>query len=72
MSIEFSAAYAYPTSPNAEELGHYRTGCWYVQRSEDHQPPTIDMGPCDTREEAERMAEMAQAEEWASSPRTSP
>jgi len=28
---EFSLAYAYPTSANAEKLGYWTTGCWYVE-----------------------------------------
>lgn len=30
MKLRKSISYAYPSSPNAESLGHGKTGCWYV------------------------------------------
>ncbi len=33
MKLRKAVAYAYPSSPHAVELGHAKTGCWYVSQS---------------------------------------
>jgi len=50
--VEFQACFAYPTSPYAEQVGRYRTGCWLVERSINHAPPVLVSGPWDNETQA--------------------
>lgn len=48
--------YSYPTSPNAKQLGFYKTGCYSVEVGEVHKPKKAIAG-FSTLEEAKQYAE---------------
>ncbi len=59
--ITFQTAYAYPTSIWAKRLNREECGCYLVQRTVGHNPPLLDMGPFETKAQAQAWARLFQS-----------
>ena len=62
MTTTYEPAYAYATSTHAQMLNRSYEGCYYVSKSVDQTPGTIEMGPFETRKQAAAWADLCR---WA-------
>jgi hypothetical protein len=54
---KYAPAYAYATSTNAGKMKRAKTGAWYVEEIRGLVPPRIAYGPCESPDDAKRLAD---------------